>query len=88
MASNPSAEKRHRQNEKRRARNKMARSAVRTEIRKFQEAVKSKDKDLAREYIRSMTKLLDTATRKGIYHKNYAARKKSRLRKQLNSLSA
>lgn len=52
----------------------------------MREAIDAGDKNLATEQFALVTKLMDTAARKGLYHKNTAARTKSRLQKQLNSL--
>jgi small subunit ribosomal protein S20 len=52
----------------------------------MREALEVGDKNLATERFALVTKLMDTATRKGLYHKNTAARTKSRLQKQLNAL--
>lgn len=81
-----SAAKSLRKNEKRRQHNKAMRSRLRTSVRRMREAIKAGDKNLATERFALVTKLMDTATRKGLYHKNTAARTKSRLQKQLNAL--
>jgi small subunit ribosomal protein S20 len=83
-----SAEKRHRQSEERRLRNKAAKSAVKTSVKKFVTLARKKDEEGAEAALRNMTKLIDTAARKGIIKRNAAARKKSRMRKLLNSLQA
>jgi small subunit ribosomal protein S20 len=82
-----SAEKRQRQSEVRRLRNRTVRSEVRTEVRKFLEAVDSKDKEKAGVVFLSCQKLIDSAARKGILPMNTAARKKSRLHTRLNALA-
>ncbi len=87
MANSKQAEKRIRQNEKRRMRNKMAKSKIRTVTKKFEVAVHKKNKEAATEAFSEMVKLMDTAAGKGIYHKNTVARKKSRMAKLLNSLA-
>ena len=79
-----SAEKRHRQSEVRRMRNKMAKSAVKTSVKKFVVLTDKKD-PAAETALREMTKKIDTAARKGIIKKNAAARKKSRMQKYYNS---
>jgi small subunit ribosomal protein S20 len=79
-----SAEKRHRQSEDRRMRNKMAKSAVKTSVKKFVALAHKKDPD-AETALREMTKKIDTAARKGIIKKNAAARKKSRMQKFFNT---
>ncbi|NBB90478.1 MAG: 30S ribosomal protein S20 [Spirochaetes bacterium] len=86
MVIKGSAAKRYRQSLKRRTRNRAMRSKVRTEIRGFLDAVDGKDKSAAETRLQSVTKLIDTAAGKGVYHKNTAARTKSRLRKKLNAL--
>jgi small subunit ribosomal protein S20 len=83
-----SAEKRHRQSEERRLRNKAAKSAVRTSVKKFVLLTKKKDMPGAEEALREMVKKVDTAARKGIIKKNAAARKKSRMQRLYNSLKA
>jgi small subunit ribosomal protein S20 len=62
------------------------RSKVRTSIRSFLEAVDAQDRSTAEQRLHEVTKLIDTAAGKGVYHKNTAARTKSRLQKKLNAL--
>jgi small subunit ribosomal protein S20 len=81
-----SAAKRQRQNETRRLRNKAARSRIHTVRRKFVEAVEAKDSDTAQTQFAEASKLIDSAANKGVYHRNTADRKKSRLHRMLNSL--
>jgi small subunit ribosomal protein S20 len=88
LAEKGSAAKRHRQSLKRRLRNRTAKSEVRTSIKIFTTAVSSNDKDEAGKAYKLVIKKMDTAAGKGIYHKNTVARKKSRLAKMLNRLSA
>lgn len=83
-----SAEKRHKQEEKRRLRNKMTKSSVRTAAKKVVIAVQNKDSNLAASTLLDMTKQIDSAARKGIIHKNTAARKKSRMQRLVNNLNA
>mgnify|MGYP006288349835 FL=1 len=82
-----SAEKRHRQSQKRRIHNRAVRSKVRSSIREFIAAVDSKDPTSAESRFQSAVKLMDGARQKGVYHKNTVARTKSRLHKKLKSLS-
>lgn len=77
--ANKSAEKRERQEARRRLRNRMAKSTMRTAIKKFDAAVAAGDKAAAETAMAESNKLLDTVAGKGIIHKNTAARKKSRL---------
>jgi small subunit ribosomal protein S20 len=83
-----SAAKRHRQSEKRRVRNRSIRSRVRSSIRKYLEAVDATNKDVASERLSEVTKLIDSAAGKGVYHRNTAARTKSRLHKKLSALNS
>ncbi len=81
-----SAEKRYRQSEARRLRNKTAKSAVRTSVKKFVIAVQKKDQSAADEAFKDMIKKLDTSACKGIIKKNSASRKKSRMQRLFNSM--
>ena len=88
-----SAEKRHRQSEIRRMRNKAAKSAVRTSVKKFMALAKRKDMPESgvaesEAALKDMIRKIDTAARKGILKKNAAARKKSRMQRAFNSLKA
>ena len=80
-----SAEKRHRQSEERRMRNKAAKSAVRTSVKKFVVLTQKKD-PAAEAALKEMVKKIDTAARKGIIKKNAAARKKSRMQRYFNTM--
>ena len=85
-----SAEKRRRQSEERRLRNKSAKSAVRTSVKKFIALAQkpghtSDDINQAEIALKDMIKKIDTAAQKGIIKKNTAARKKSRMQRLFNS---
>ena len=86
MANSKSAEKRIRQNEKRRLRNRISKSKVKTSMKKFLADVDSADKNSADESFKTLVKLMDTAARKGVYHQKSVARKKSRLHRILNAM--
>jgi len=79
MANTPQAKKRARQNERRLEVNKARRSRIRTELRKVEEAIASGDKDAATAALRAAQPELMRGVSKGIYHKNTASRKMSRL---------
>lgn len=79
MPNSINASKRLRQNKKRRLHNKSIKSTVRTSIKSFEQAVMKHEKAEAEKAYTQFVKLMDTAAGKGIYHKNTAARKKSRL---------
>lgn len=85
---NSSAEKRMRQDEKRRIRNKGVKTAIRTAAKKVVTASEKKDVATAKDALLDMIKRIDTAARKGIVKKNAAARKKSRMQKLVNRLGA
>lgn len=85
--SNKSAEKRERQNAKRRMHNRQAKSTVRTAIKKFDAAVAAKDKAAAQEAMALSFKLIDTAAGNGVLHRNTASRKKSRMYKAFAKLA-
>ena len=86
MANHKSAEKRARQSEKRRMRNTSARSRVKTAVKATLESVKGKDVEKSREVLLETTKKISKAAARGIFHKNTAARKISRLTKKVNAL--
>jgi small subunit ribosomal protein S20 len=79
MANSPQAKKRARQNERRTEVNKARRSRIRTHLRKVEEAIASGDKDAAAAALKAAQPELMRGVTKGIYHKNTAARKMSRL---------
>jgi len=87
LAEKGSAAKRHRQSLRRRMRNRMAVSEVRTSVKNFMTAVDTKNKEEAEKAFRHVVKKIDTAAGKGIFHRNTVARKKSRLAKMLNRLA-
>lgn len=78
-ARKPSALKRTRQTIKIRARNFSQRSAIRTAVKKVRVAAEGKDQSLAKAAMIEATPILDALARKGIIHRNKAARLKSRL---------
>ena len=86
MANIKQQKKRALTNEKRRMRNKSVRSATRTEIRKFREAVESGDKAAAEAQLRVASRKLDKAVTKGVFHRNSAANKKSNMARALNKM--
>ena len=82
-----SAEKRHRKSEERRLRNKSAKSAVKTSVKKFTVLAQKKDPG-ADAALKEMIRKLDTAAGKGIIKKNAAARKKSRMQRYYNAMKS
>ena len=86
MANTAQSKKRARQNEKRFAVNKARRSRIRTQLRKVEEAIASGDKDAATAALRAAQPELMRGVTKGVYHKNTASRKISRLAARVKSL--
>ncbi len=83
MPNNAAAEKRMRQEKKRRLRNRMVKSTVKTYVTKARQAIANRAD--SQEAVRAAVSELDRAAKKGVIHRNNAARRKSRLMKQLNA---
>ncbi|MGN0142344.1 MAG: 30S ribosomal protein S20 [Roseburia sp.] len=87
MANIKSAKKRIIVSETRAARNKSIRSEVKTSIKKVEAAVAAKDKAAADAALKTAISTIESASSKGVYHKNNAGRKVSRLTKLVNTLA-
>jgi len=87
VANIKSAKKRILVAEKKNARNKAAKSKVKTYVKKVEAAIEANDKAAAQAALVEATSVIDKATKKGIYHKNTSARKISRLNKAVNKLA-
>ena len=87
MANIKSAKKRILVNEKKAARNKAIRSKVKTSIKKVDAAIAAKDQAAAGEALKAAIGEISKATTKGVYHKNTASRKVSRLAKAVNAIA-
>lgn len=88
MAHSLSAKKRVRQSEKRKVINRARKSMIKTEIKRFEDALKSGDVNAAQEQFRLTVKKLDKIGASSTMHKKTASRKKSRLAKRLNAMVA
>jgi small subunit ribosomal protein S20 len=88
MANHASAIKRNRQNEKRRAHNRIFRTRARTFVKTARAEISGGDLEAAREVTRAAIRDLDMAASRGTIHPNNAARRKGRLMKQLAALEA
>ncbi|MFK7762403.1 MAG: 30S ribosomal protein S20 [Roseobacter sp.] len=86
MANSPQAKKRARQNEARHQINKARRSRIRTFLRGVEEAIASGDKDAATAALRAAQPELMRGVTKGVFHKNTASRKMSRLSSRVKAL--
>lgn len=87
MANIKSAKKRILVNQTKAARNKAIRSKVKTSIKKVDAAIAAKDKEAALAALTAATAEIDKACTKGVYHKNTAARKVSRLAVAINKMA-
>lgn len=90
MPNNASAEKRMRQEQRRRSFNRITKSVVKTSVTKARVSIATPaaTAENATEAVRLAIRELDKAAKKGVIHKNNAARRKSRLMKQLNAANA
>jgi small subunit ribosomal protein S20 len=92
MANNKSAEKRIRTNERNRLQNRFYKSSVRTLTKKFlkdleayKESKTPEQKEKLTKMLGSVYSLIDKGTKRNVFHKNTAARKKSQLAASLKS---
>jgi len=88
MPNIKSAKKRVKVIEKKTLRNNMIKSAYKTAVRKFDEAIAAGNIEEAKTLFSEATKKIDQACTKGVIVKNTAARKKSSLSKKLNAAMA
>ena len=88
MPNIKTAKKRVKVIEKKTLRNNMIKSAYKTAVRKFEEAVNAGNVEEAKVLFSEATKKIDQACSKGVIVKNTAARKKSSLSKKLNAAMA
>ena len=86
MANSPQSKKRALQNESRIAINKARRSRIRTFLRKVEEAIASGNKDEAQSALRAAQPELMRGVTKGVFHKNTASRKMSRLSARVKAI--
>ncbi|MGN0324664.1 MAG: 30S ribosomal protein S20 [Lachnospiraceae bacterium] len=87
MANIKSAKKRILVNQTKADRNKAIRSGVKTAVKKVYAAIEAGDKEAAQGALLNATSTIDKATKKGVYHKNYASRKISRLNLAVNKMA-
>jgi small subunit ribosomal protein S20 len=87
LANIKSAKKRILVNETKAARNKQIKSKVKTMIKKVDAAVATGNKELAKSSLVDAVSEIDKACSKGVYHKNTASRKVSRLSKAINNIA-
>lgn len=88
MAIIKSQKKRNLTNEKRRQRNVAVRARVKTYIKRVETAIEGSEAKQIDEALKAALSEIDVAERKGVYHKNNAARKKSRLHHRVEKAKA
>lgn len=87
MANIKSAKKRILVNRTKAERNKAIKSGVKTAMKKVFAAIEAGNKEAAVAELAAATKTIEMAATKGVYHKNNAARKVSRLSKAVNEMA-
>ncbi len=88
MAHHHSAVRQHRRSLRRNAVNRKNKSALRTQVKKLREAIGQKDKEAAQKLLAETQSLIGKSVKKTAVHKNKGARLKSRLSRQVASLTA
>ncbi|MCB2425419.1 30S ribosomal protein S20 [Methylophaga pinxianii] len=86
MANSAQAKKRARQAEVHRQLNASQRSAMRTKVKALRKAIANGDKEQAVAAFKAAVPVLDRMARKGLIHKNTAARGKSRLNNAVRAM--
>ena len=87
MANIKSAKKRILVNRTKADKNKAIKSGVKTAVKKVNAAVAANDKEAAKSALLAATATIDKAASKGVFHKNNAARKVSRLAQTVNKMA-
>ncbi len=87
MATHASAIKRAKQNKKRRARNTHVVTTVKHQVKEVRSAVEKKDAQAAQKALKMTVPLIQRARSKGVFHRNTAARKISKLTREVNALT-
>lgn len=87
MANMKQQIKRYKNDNKKRELNNSYKSALKTAIKKVKTAVEAGDKEAAVAAYNVAASKLDASVSKGIHHKNYASRQKSKLAKLVNSIA-
>ena len=87
MANIKSAKKRILVNRTKAERNKAIKSGVKTSVKKVTAAIAANDKEAAKAALLAATSTIDKAASKGVFHKNTASRKVSRLAQAVNKMA-
>jgi len=88
MASHKSALKAHRQDVKRRLRNRIHRTRLRSQVKNLRAVLRSGTAEAAQGMLRATLSLVDRSVKHGVLHRNSAARTKSRLSRSVARLAA
>ena len=86
MANHPQAEKRARQNSKRRQTNRFHKASMRTAIKKVRTAIAAGDKAEAAKLLPEAISRINRVASRGAIHRNTAARSVSRLTRAVNKV--
>ena len=87
MANSPGSKKRVRQTERRTEVNKARKSRIRTYLRRVEEAISGGDQAVAKDALKEAQPELMRGVTKGVYHKNTASRKMSRLAARVKAIA-
>lgn len=87
MANSAQARKRARQSLKQRAHNASLRTAFRTAVKKVLKSIEAGDKAAAQAVYHESVSVIDRIADKGVFHKNKAARHKSRLSAKIKAMA-
>mgnify|MGYP002758093502 FL=1 len=87
MANSPQARKRAIQAEKQRARNTRVKKTCRAAVKKTVKAINAGDQKIAQDIFKEAVKIMDRVADKSVFHKNKAARHKSRLSQRIKSMA-
>lgn len=88
LANIKSAKKRIRVTERKTAINRKIKSQTKTAVKKVNLAIENNDKENVEDALKYAVKRIDMAASKGVFHKNNAARQKSKLTKKVNDFLA
>jgi small subunit ribosomal protein S20 len=86
MANHKSAEKRNRQNERRRLVNRQNLRRLRTQMKRMSDALESLNTEQVKDLLPPTLSIIDKSIQKGVLHKNAAARHKSQIMQKANAL--
>jgi len=88
VAHSLSAKKRVRQNAKARVRNRARKSVIKTQVKRFEEALSTGNVETTQDQLKQLTRKIDRLSTTSTIHKNTAARIKSRMTRRANAQKA